>query len=107
MSDIPIEQFKSLNYTEIKKHAQQLSTVEDYIPRLFRTLEFSKYRKEYLNENPKFKEKLDKIKKKKRKEFKKTENKKEYLLKEGIDFINKYSEYTILVNLKKGGKWRK
>jgi hypothetical protein len=96
---ITIENWKELNIEEIKKHKNELETFDDYVPLILLNPISSYKRYTYLRESELF-QKIRKINKDKRMEFKQTTDKINWIKKDVIEFTNKYPEYEVLVKTK-------
>jgi len=94
------EQLNGLNFEKIQERSSELEKFTDYIPILiYSNLKNPQNRWEYLRKQGLYEEGL-KQKQHARNSLKKAEDKFEYQINELIEWINKYPEFTDLINIK-------
>ena len=88
-----------LDFTEISKHHKELEEFDDYIPLVFHNHVSSSVRLEYLRENNLFDE-IEKATYNARMDFHESKDKVDWIVRDVIDWVNKYPEYMCFVKTK-------
>ena len=99
---ISFNDYKGINSNKVNEYKKELESFEGYIPSiLYFRVSISNHLRYLKNENPKLYDDVNKIRKKRRRELKASENKYEYRVKELIDWVNENPQYSDIIITKK------